>query len=303
MRARAVDIWKWSEFVVMCVCDLMRVVAKCVRFELYVFDFDEMWRNMCGNRARNQRDECVLLKSNTLFETNEDKVIWKLKHFYLAQKFCICILHFLEVIYVCTMQCNNLYVFCTLQFMMFNRVRRVDLQNSAWFTHSWWCLALAKFVAMTTHGCQSSGLSRRSVWDRLNVIIVVFRALESFSYISRFFLIFVLFCFVILFCFVFDLQVVSQDSHSLLSAHYRLDSHPRISSLHEVLVCNRHMYLVFPRSHGDLHSHVRTRKRLRESEAKKMFRQIAETVQVCHRNGIVLRDLKLRKFVFADEER
>lgn len=59
----------------MCVCDLMRVVAKCVRFELYVFDFDEMWRNMCGNRARNQRDECVLLKSNTLFETNEDKVI------------------------------------------------------------------------------------------------------------------------------------------------------------------------------------------------------------------------------------
>ncbi|XP_065163714.1 tribbles homolog 2 [Atheta coriaria] len=98
-------------------------------------------------------------------------------------------------------------------------------------------------------------------------------------------------------------KVVSQDSHSLLSAHYRLDSHPRISSLHEVLVCNRHMYLVFPRSHGDLHSHVRTRKRLRESEAKKMFRQIAETVQVCHRNGIVLRDLKLRKFVFADEER
>lgn len=98
-------------------------------------------------------------------------------------------------------------------------------------------------------------------------------------------------------------QIVSKDSHSLVSAHYRLDSHPRVSSLHEVLVGNRYLYLVFPRAHGDLHSYVRSRKRLRETEARKLFKQIAETVQVCHRNGIVLRDLKLRKFVFADKQR
>jgi serine/threonine protein kinase len=73
--------------------------------------------------------------------------------------------------------------------------------------------------------------------------------------------------------------------------------------LHEVVVGNRYLYLVYPKAHGDLHSYVRSRKRLRESEAKRLFKQIAETVQVCHRNGIVLRDLKLRKFVFADAQR
>ncbi|KAF5274956.1 hypothetical protein FQR65_LT04298 [Abscondita terminalis] len=98
-------------------------------------------------------------------------------------------------------------------------------------------------------------------------------------------------------------KVVSRDCHTLVSAHYRLDSHPRVSSLHEILVGSRYLYLVFPKAHGDLHSYVRSRKRLRETEARKLFRQIAETVQVCHSNGIVLRDLKLRKFVFADTQR
>lgn len=97
-------------------------------------------------------------------------------------------------------------------------------------------------------------------------------------------------------------KIVSRDNHSLISAHYRLDSHARIQSLHEVVVGNRYLYLVFPNAHGDLHSYVRHRKRLRESEARRLFRQIAETVQLCHQNGIVLRDLKLRKFVFADPE-
>lgn len=99
------------------------------------------------------------------------------------------------------------------------------------------------------------------------------------------------------------LQIVSRESHSLVSAHYKLDFNSRISSIHEVIARNRYLYLIFPKAHGDLHSYVRSRKRLRESEAKKLFRQIAETVQVCHENGIVLRDLKLRKFVFADQHR
>ncbi|XP_030761374.1 tribbles homolog 2 [Sitophilus oryzae] len=97
-------------------------------------------------------------------------------------------------------------------------------------------------------------------------------------------------------------KIVSRDNYSLMSAHYRLDSHPRVQPLHEVVSGDRYLYLVFPRAHGDLHSYVRHRKRLRESEARRLFRQIADTVALCHRNGIVLRDLKLRKFVFADEE-
>ncbi|XP_060518273.1 tribbles homolog 2 [Cylas formicarius] len=98
-------------------------------------------------------------------------------------------------------------------------------------------------------------------------------------------------------------KMVNRENQSLMSAHFRLESHPRVQPLHEVVVSDRFLYLVFPKAHGDLHSYVRQRKRLRESEAKKLFRQIAEIVQHCHQNGIILRDLKLRKFVFADPER
>lgn len=98
-------------------------------------------------------------------------------------------------------------------------------------------------------------------------------------------------------------KAVRREACGLLSAHYRVDCHPHINSLHEVLLGERFLYLVFPPAHGDLHSHVRLRKRLRESEARRLFRQIAEAVRACHDQGIVLRDLKLRKFVFADPHR
>lgn len=99
------------------------------------------------------------------------------------------------------------------------------------------------------------------------------------------------------------LQVVGRDCISLVTAHFRLDGHPRINSLHEVVLGDEFMYLVFPDSYGDLHSYVRQRKRLRESEARRLFRQVAETVKQCHEQGVVLRDLKLRKFVFSNPSR
>lgn len=99
-------------------------------------------------------------------------------------------------------------------------------------------------------------------------------------------------------------KVVSRDTSSpLLGAHHILDCQPHINSLHEVLIGDKFVYLVFPPSYGDLHSYVRQCKRLRESEAKRFFRQMAETVRACHQSGVVLRDLKLRKFVFADPYR
>lgn len=104
--------------------------------------------------------------------------------------------------------------------------------------------------------------------------------------------------------FLFFLQIVPRENSSnLLSAHYLLDSHPHINTLHEVILGEKFLYLIFPPSHGDLHSYVRQRKRLKETEARKLFQQIVETVQACHEQGIVLRDLKLRKFVFADPQR
>lgn len=99
-------------------------------------------------------------------------------------------------------------------------------------------------------------------------------------------------------------KIMSREaSGSLLAAHYRLDSHPHINSLHEVLLGDKTAYLVFPPCSGDLHSYVRQRKRLKEGEARRLFRQIADTVRACHAQGIVLRDLKLRKFVFCNAQR
>jgi len=100
-------------------------------------------------------------------------------------------------------------------------------------------------------------------------------------------------------------KVVSREAsgQSLLSAHYRVDGHPYINPIQEVVVGQKNLYLMFPPCNGDLHSYVRTRRRLREPSARHLFRQIVWAVHEAHTKGIVLRDLKLRKFVFTDESR
>lgn len=64
-----------------------------------------------------------------------------------------------------------------------------------------------------------------------------------------------------------------------------------------------HFYYFEPKNYGSLHAHVVERKRLSEQECLWFFRQIIALLVFCHRRGVVLRDLKLRKFVFADPER
>jgi len=100
-------------------------------------------------------------------------------------------------------------------------------------------------------------------------------------------------------------KVVSREAsgQALLAAHYRVDGHPFINPIQEVVVGDKNIYLMFPPCHGDLHSYVRTRRRLREPAARHLFRQIVSAVHESHSKGIVLRDLKLRKFVFTDESR
>ncbi|KAH7968605.1 hypothetical protein HPB52_010038 [Rhipicephalus sanguineus] len=88
-----------------------------------------------------------------------------------------------------------------------------------------------------------------------------------------------------------------------LAAHLRLDGHDHVNQVEEVLLGESKCYVFFKRSYGDLHSYVRSKRRLRESEALSLFRQVASAVQACHNAGVVLRDLKLRKFVFEDPER
>jgi tribbles-like protein len=89
----------------------------------------------------------------------------------------------------------------------------------------------------------------------------------------------------------------------VLTAHYRVDGHPNINTIQEVVIGRQRVYLVLPPCHGDLHSYVRSRRRLREATARALFRQVVAAVHHAHVRGIVLRDLKLRKFVFTDESR
>ena len=103
----------------------------------------------------------------------------------------------------------------------------------------------------------------------------------------------------------FHLQTVRNDpvGQAMFSAHMRVDGHPHINPVEEVIVGESLTYLIFPPCHVDLHSYVRMKRRLREPTARALFRQIVSAVHEAHSKGIVLRDLKLRKFVFTDETR
>ena len=65
----------------------------------------------------------------------------------------------------------------------------------------------------------------------------------------------------------------------------------------------RNVYIIFDQHYGDLHAYMKEKKRLEESEAKFLFRQCVEVVRDCHDNGIIIRDIKLKKFVFVDSDR
>ncbi|XP_076457251.1 tribbles homolog 2-like [Babylonia areolata] len=88
-----------------------------------------------------------------------------------------------------------------------------------------------------------------------------------------------------------------------LSAYWQVDDHEHIAASSHIVLGETRAYVLFPRTHGDLHSYVRQRKRLPEDEARRLFRQIVSAISLCHDNGVILRDLKLRKFVFRDEDR
>nr|XP_020657980.1 tribbles homolog 2 [Pogona vitticeps] len=89
----------------------------------------------------------------------------------------------------------------------------------------------------------------------------------------------------------------------LLAPCFCLAPHDNINQITEIILGETKAYVFFERSHGDMHSFVRNCKKLKEEEAAKLFYQIASAVAHCHDGGLVLRDLKLRKFIFKDEDR
>jgi len=69
---------------------------------------------------------------------------------------------------------------------------------------------------------------------------------------------------------VFFFQIVpnTPSGLSLLTAHYRVDGHPHINTVREVIRGKNVTYLFFPTVSTDLHCYVRTRRRLKEPQAR-----------------------------------
>ncbi|KAM9408540.1 tribbles homolog 3-like [Pholidichthys leucotaenia] len=88
-----------------------------------------------------------------------------------------------------------------------------------------------------------------------------------------------------------------------LAAYDRVGNHGNICGLQDVVIGQNQVYVFLPGHHGDMHAHVRSRKRLDEEEAACLFAQMLQAVEHCHEHGVVLRDVKLRRFVFTDKYR
>nr|XP_054754124.1 tribbles homolog 2-like [Lytechinus pictus] len=99
-------------------------------------------------------------------------------------------------------------------------------------------------------------------------------------------------------------KVVDVDKYrEAFAVHFHLGYHPHINHVEEVLHGQSQAYVILPITHGDMHSYVRRKRKLREREAASLFHQMVQAVAHCHAHGVILRDLKLRKFVFKKEER
>lgn len=99
-------------------------------------------------------------------------------------------------------------------------------------------------------------------------------------------------------------QVISVDKYNdSLEPYLRVGSQSHINQIEEIIQGVNQTYIIFKQHYGDLHNYVRNKKRLREWEVCNLFRQIVLAVMQCHENGVILRDLKLRKFVFKNPER
>ncbi|XP_075873453.1 tribbles homolog 1 [Nelusetta ayraudi] len=102
-----------------------------------------------------------------------------------------------------------------------------------------------------------------------------------------------------LLCKVFDMGSYQEK----IRAYGILPAHQNVAGIRDIILGERRAYVFLDKDFGDMHTYVKGCRRLDEEHACGLFRQVALAVAHCHQNGVVLGDLKLRKFVFADEKR
>lgn len=78
-----------------------------------------------------------------------------------------------------------------------------------------------------------------------------------------------------------------------IDAMRRLQNHPNILRIHEVLATKTKIYLIVDYAGGgELFAKISRRGRLPESLARRYFQQLVSALLFCHRNGVAHRDLK-----------
>ncbi|XP_022761105.1 CBL-interacting serine/threonine-protein kinase 7-like [Durio zibethinus] len=78
-----------------------------------------------------------------------------------------------------------------------------------------------------------------------------------------------------------------------VSAMRRLQHHPNILKIHEVMATKTKIYLVMElASGGELFAKVLRRGRLTEAAARRYFSQLVSALHFCHQNGVAHRDVK-----------
>ncbi|KAL3507767.1 hypothetical protein ACH5RR_033149 [Cinchona calisaya] len=78
-----------------------------------------------------------------------------------------------------------------------------------------------------------------------------------------------------------------------ISVMKRLNNHPSILKIHEVLATKTKIYLVMELAHGgELFTKLQQRGKFSESKARNYFHQLISALHFCHQNGVVHRDIK-----------
>jgi len=78
-----------------------------------------------------------------------------------------------------------------------------------------------------------------------------------------------------------------------VAAMRRLQHHPNVLKIHEVMATKSKIYLVMEyASGGELFAKVLRRGRLTESAARRYFQQLVSALHFCHQNGVAHRDVK-----------